>query len=111
VENSSCLVHQHVRESRDDKREMHAKGTPLNELDGWLPPCSRDVNAFSRESYRIMHHDPLEWRALPATSEVLPPYSVCPAPYRWMREEHLRDIVDKYQIDLPPPNDRTREHG
>ena len=111
VENSSCLVHQHIRESRNDAREMESRGRPLRTLDGWLPPCSRDANAFSAETYRIRHHDPLEWRSLPPVDEELPPFSVSPAPYRWMREEQLRDIVDKYQIDLVPPEDRSREHG
>jgi exodeoxyribonuclease V alpha subunit len=111
VENSSCLVQQHVRESRDDKLEMDCSAIAMNALDGWLPPCSRDINAFSAKPFRITHRDPLEWRALPPVDEDLPPYSVHTAPYRWMREEHLADIVDKYQIDVPPPDDRSREQG
>jgi exodeoxyribonuclease V alpha subunit len=111
VENSSCLVHQHVRESRDDKLEMDCRATALHALDGWLPPCSRDINAFSANPFQITHRDPLDWRALPPVDEDVLPCSVCPAPYRWMREEHLADIVDKYQIDVPPPDDRSRDQG
>lgn len=111
VENSSCLMHKHIRESRDDEREMRFAGELLGGLDDWLPPCSRDANAFSPAPFRIIHRDPLEWRDLPAVEEEVPPFSLCPAPYRWMREEHLRDIVEMHQIDLPPPSERDREFG
>lgn len=90
---------------------MDCRATALHALDGWLPPCSRDINAFSAEPFRITHRDPLEWRALPPVEEEVLPYSVCPAPYRWMREEHLADIADKFQVEVPPPDDRSREQG
>lgn len=111
VENSSCLVHKHVRETRDDELEMECGGCPLGELEEWQPPCSRDVNAFSPTPFWITHRDPLAWRGLPPVGEDMPPYSVCPAPYRWMREEQLRDVVETHQIDLPPPSDHDREQG
>ena len=110
-ENSSCLLQQHVRESREDELETKFKATPLRDLDGWLPPCARDPNAFSEIPFCITHYDPLDWRDLPPVSEEVPPYSVCPAPYRWMREEYLHDVLDTYHIDVPPPDDRTRESG
>ncbi|MGO9899065.1 MAG: hypothetical protein ACLP0J_05105 [Solirubrobacteraceae bacterium] len=111
VENSSCLLQQHVRESRNDEREMKFHGALLQDLDGWLPPCARDPNAFSSKPFWITHNDPLEWRSLPSVQEEIPPFSICPAPYRWMREEHLHDVVDNYEIELPPPDDRSRESG
>ena len=40
--NAHCIVHQHIRDSRDDEKERRFAGAPLSELDGWLPPCSRD---------------------------------------------------------------------
>ena len=112
VDNSSCLVHKFVREARDDDAEMAVRGKPLADLDGFQPPCARDLNAFSGREMTLVHHDPLDWRALPAATEQLPAYSVSPAPYLWLREESVRDIAEEYGIDnLPPPVDATRERG
>ena len=45
--NAHCIVHQHICDSRDDEKERRFAGTALSELDGWLPPCSRDPAAYS----------------------------------------------------------------
>ena len=109
--NAYCLVHVHVRDSRDDAAETSAAGTPLSELDGWQPPCSRDPMAFSPRGFTITHHDPLEFRNLPSAVEEIPPYSVCPSPYRWMREENVRAICEQEKFDLRGPSDAKREYG
>jgi hypothetical protein len=40
------------------------------------------------------HKDPLEFRNLPKAKEDIPPYSSCPTPYRWMREEFYPEIYE-----------------
>ena len=32
--------------------------------------------------------------------EDIPPYSVCPSPYRWMREENFRIICEDEKLDI-----------
>ena len=98
--NAYCIVQQHIRDGRDDDREDKAAGLPLAELDGWQPPCSRDPIAFSTRGYTISHNDPLEFRQLPSVKEDIPPYSVCPSPYRWMREENFRIICEDEKLDI-----------
>src|SRR5438876_10555623 len=78
--NTSCLVHQHIRDSRDDEKERQAAGKAFADLHGWLPPCSRDPGAYAERGYRVTHRDPLDFRKLPPTMEQLPPYSCCPTP-------------------------------
>ena len=73
--NAHCIVHQHIRDARDDEWERSSAGTALSELDGWLPPCSRDPAAYAERGFVIVHRDPLEFRRLPSVSEDLPPYS------------------------------------
>jgi hypothetical protein len=112
--NSSCVVQQHIRETLADpknlEREEKAAGLPLAGL-GWQPPCSRDLIAFSPVGYRITHNDPLDFRGLPAITEELPAYSVCPAPYRWMREENFRQLCEEEHLDIRGPDDRNKERG
>jgi len=114
-QNSFCVVQQHIRESlanpKNLEREELAQGEPLAELDGWQPPCSRDPIAFSSIGYTITHHDPLEFRRLPSTTEELLPYSVCPSPYRWMREENFRQLCEDEQLDIRGPDDPKKEGG
>ena len=102
--NAHCIVHRHIRDSRDDHRERQWAGTPLADLDGWLPPCSRDPAAYADRGFLIVHQDPLDTRQLPAVSEDLPPYSSCPAPYRWMREEFFREVCEAEDISIPGSN-------
>lgn len=82
--NAHCIVHQHIRDARDDEVERDSAGIALADLDGWLPPCSRDPAAYGDRGFAMVHHDPLEYRGLPPVAEDVPPYSSCPAPYRWM---------------------------
>ena len=42
--------------------------------------------------------------------EKIPPYSACPAPYRWMLEEHFRNISETENLSIPGPRD-AREAG
>ena len=108
--NAHCIVHQHIRDSRNDEKERAAAGKPLVELDGWLPPCSRDPAAYAERGFSITHQDPLEFRGLPAVSEDIPPYSSCPAPYRWMREEFVQEVCEAEDISLRGP-DNPRSNG
>jgi len=114
-ENAYCVVQQHIREALADpkklEREVHSAGLPLAELDGWQPPCSRDPIAFSPIGYTITHHDPLDFRKLPSTTEEIPPYSVCPSPYRWMREENFRQLCEDEHLDIRGPDDPKKQNG
>lgn len=114
-ENAYCIVQQHIREALADpkklEREVHAAGLPLAELNGWQPPCSRDPIAFSPIGYTITHHDPLDFRQLPSTTEEIPPYSVCSSPYRWMREENFRQISEDEHLDIRGPDDPKKQGG
>ncbi len=109
--NSSCVVHQHIRDTRDDKKERAVAGTWFAELDGWCPPCSRDPGAFAPRGYRLVHHDPLEFRKLPEVSEELPAYSFCPSPYRWMREENFCAVCDAEDLAIRGPDDAKKQNG
>ena len=109
--NTSCVVQQHIRDGRDEDREDEAAGMILAELDGWQPPCSRDTIAFSSSGYTITHNDPLEFRQLPSVKEGLPPYSVCPSPYRWMREENFRTICEDEKLDIRASDQKDKEFG
>ena len=105
--NSYCIAHEHIRDARDDNKERQSSGEALADLDGWLPPCSRDPGAFAPRGFRLRHEDPLEFRKLPAVEEDIPAYSACPAPYRWMLEEHFRDICETEDLSIPSsPRDR-----
>lgn len=114
-DNAYCVVQQHIREALADPRkldrEQQAAGMPLSELDGWQPPCSRDPIAFAPIGYTITHHDPLDFRQLPSTTEDLPPYSVCPSPYRWMREENFRQLCEDEHFDIRGPDAPDKQGG
>ena len=109
--NAYCIVQEHIRDGRDDDREDKAAGSPLAELDGWQPPCSRDPIAFSPRGYTITHNDPLEFRQLPSVREDIPPYCVCPSPYRWMREENFRVICEDEKLDIREADQKDKESG
>src|SRR5688572_14718858 len=109
--NSSCVVHQHIRDARDEKKELAVAGKWFAELGGWCPPCSRDPGAFSPKGYRLVHRDPLDFRSLPEVPEDLPPYSFCPSPYRWMREENFRAVCDAEGLSIRGPDDPKKQKG
>jgi exodeoxyribonuclease V alpha subunit len=109
--NAYCMVQQHIREGRDDDKEDDAAGLPLAGLKTWQPPCSRDPVAFSACGYTITHKDPLEFRQLPSVPEEIPPYSVCPSPYRWLREESFRSICEDEKLDIRESDTKDKEFG
>jgi exodeoxyribonuclease V alpha subunit len=109
--NTYCMVQQHIREGRDDDKEDDAAGWPLAGLKTWQPPCSRDPIAFSACGYTITHKDPLEFRQLPSVPEEIPPYSVCPSPYRWLREESFRSICEDEKLDIRESDTKDKEFG
>jgi exodeoxyribonuclease V alpha subunit len=108
--NASCIVHDHIRDSRDDEKEREAAGRALGDLNGWLPPCSRDTAAHADRGYMLTHQDPLLFRRLPSVDEEIGPYSSCPSPYRWMREESFQEICDSEGLSKRGP-DREKEVG
>ena len=61
--------------------------------------------------YTITHNDPLEFRQLPSVREDIPPYSVCPSPYRWMREENFRIICEDEKLDIRESDQKDKEFG
>jgi hypothetical protein len=109
--NSSCVVHPHIRDSRDEKKELPVAGKWFAELGGWCPPCSRDPGAFSPKGYRLVHRDPLDFRNLPEVHEELPAYSFCPSPYRRMREENFRAVCDAEGLTIRGPDDPKKQKG
>ena len=98
--NAHCITQEHIRNSRVDEKELKSAGVALADLDGWLPPCSRDPAAYAERGFVIVHSDPLEFRKLPSVSEDIPPYSCCPAPYRWMREEFFRETCEAEDLSI-----------
>ena len=108
--NAHCITHEHIRNSRVDEKELKSAGVALADLDGWLPPCSRDPAAYAARGFVIVHSDPLEFRKLPSVSEAIPPYSCCPAPYRWMLEEFFREICEAEDLSIRGP-DGDRKNG
>lgn len=102
--NAHCIVHQHIRERRDDALERESAGIELSSLENWLPPCSRDTAAFADRGFVIVHEDPLEFRKLPSVLEEIPPYSCCTAPYRWMLEDFFQEVCDAEDLDIPGPS-------
>jgi ATP-dependent exoDNAse (exonuclease V) alpha subunit len=82
------MVHEHIRDGRDDIFEEKNTGRKLSEIElKNLPPCSRDPGAFSPIGFKIIHYDPLDWRNLPEVEEDIPPYSFCTSPYGRMFKE------------------------
>ena len=90
--NTSCIVHDYIRDARDDKREDDDAGRPFSELDGYLPPCTYEASTYAPIGYAIEHSDPVEGRGLPSCSDKVEPFSTFTTPYRWMREENFADI-------------------
>ncbi len=109
--NAYCTVHQHIRDGRDDDREDKAAGLSLADLKTWQPPCSRDPIAFSPRGFTITHNDPLEFRQLPPVKEEIAPYSVCPSPYRWLREENFRSICEDERLNIRESDTKGKEFG
>jgi len=102
--NAHCIVHQHIRDGRNDILERSAAGVRLTDLDNWQPPCSRDIAAYSPHGFVIKHNDPLDFRRLPSKEERIPPYSCCTAPYRWMLEEFFQEVCEAEDLSIPGPS-------
>ena len=109
--NAYCMVQQHIRDGRDDEKEDRAAGLPLADLKTWQPPCARDPIAFASRGYTITHNDPLEFRQLPSVKEEIAPYSVCPSPYRWLREENFRSICEDEKLNIRESDTKDKEFG
>jgi hypothetical protein len=109
--NASCVVQEHIRDGRDDDREDKAAGVHLADLKTWQPPCARDPIAFASRGYTITHNDPLEFRQLPSVREDIPPYSVCPSPYRWLSEEFFRIVCETEKLDIRESDTKGKESG
>jgi hypothetical protein len=75
------MVHEYIRDSRDEKIEKEAAGKHFSTIKNHEPPCSSDISLFSPISSRITHNDPLDWCNLPSFKEDLEPYSFCARPY------------------------------
>ena len=109
--NASCIANQNIREQRDDGRERQHAGCPLAQLNGWFPPCSRDINAFSPHSFQLKHTDPLNRPFLKPTVEEIPPNCSLPAPYRWLLEENFRDVCEAEGLTIRGPNNPDKAGG
>lgn len=46
--NASCIVHQHIRDSRDDDKERRSSGMSFADLKGWLPPLLQGPRSLCR---------------------------------------------------------------
>jgi exodeoxyribonuclease V alpha subunit len=110
-QNAYCVVQDHIRTGRDDAKEDSTAGFPLAQLKTWQPPCSRDPVAFSTSGYTITHNDPLEFRQLPSVREDMPPFSVCPSPYRWLREENFRSTCEDEKLTIRGSDTNDKEFG
>lgn len=109
--NASCIVHEQIRDDREDDREREYAGVPLADLPGWLPPCCRDTAAYSEHSFTFVHKDPLGRPFLKSITEDIPPYACLPAPYRWTREESFRDICEAEGLNIHGPKDTKKIAG
>lgn len=106
--NTGCMILGNIREQRIDAEEMAHAGKHVSDLNGWLPPCSRDIGAWSSRPYHIIHTHPFE--KVRPTPQLVPPFATVPSPYRWMREENQRDIADEEGLILPP-GPKPKDHG
>lgn len=109
--NASCIVHENIRDARKDEKEREHAGVHFVDLKGWLPPCSRDATVYADQGFVLTHKDPLERSFLKPVKERIPPYTVLPAPYRWMREENFRDICETEGFSIRGPENVNKEVG
>jgi hypothetical protein len=109
--NASCIVNENIRDKRDDKYEMDHANEPINDLVGKIPPCSRDIAAYSSIGFELKHKDPLDRNFLSERTEEIPPYTVMPAPYRWLREENFQDICEAEGLSIRGPENGDKEVG
>lgn len=108
--NSSCIVLDQIRASRDDALEDAHAGRPIAELQDWAPPCSRDPAAYSPIGYSYVHTDPLE-RGLAPVTELIKPFSSMASAYRFMREENFRAYCEQHGLRVRGPNNPQKDRG
>jgi hypothetical protein len=115
--NTSCIVHEQIRDERNDEIAQKYANTHLSELSekfgelSWLPPCCRDIAAYAEKGFRFKHEDPLNRKFLsPVTEEILP-YSCLPAPYRWMLEANFRDICETESLKIRGSDNSKKDRG
>jgi exodeoxyribonuclease V alpha subunit len=109
--NGSCIANQLIREQRNDAQERKEAGVPIAKLQGWQPPCARDLNAFSPIPFVLPHTDPLDRGFLKPVNEEVPPFSSLPAPYRWLLEANFRDICEAEGLSIRGPDNPDKEWG
>lgn len=108
--NTSCIVHDYIRDARKDDFEDANAGKPFADLDGHPPPCSYEASTYAPIGYAIEHHDPVEGRKLPSCADRVEPYSTFTTPYRWMREENFADICQAEGLTIRS-NANGKSHG
>lgn len=101
--NAHCIRNEQIRKGRDDERERKNAESYVDDLEGWFPPCARDIGAYSDHGFVLNHSDPLEREFLKPESQKVPPYSSLPAPFRWMREENFPNICSKEDLSIRGP--------
>ena len=109
--NASCIVTETIRDARDDDKERAHAGCHVADLEGWFPPCSRDILPYSSRGFTLRHSDPLERKFLQPVTESVPAYAVLPAPFRWMREELFRDTCESQALSIPGPENAAKAGG
>jgi len=75
------MVHEYIRDSRNDILEKDNAGEHFSSVQNYEPPCSSEISLFSGAPSRITHGDPLDWRRLPDSEEELEAFSFCARPY------------------------------
>jgi exodeoxyribonuclease V alpha subunit len=96
--NTSCLVHDYIREGREDNIEKANACKPFKQIKDYEPPCSGDMSLLSPEPSTILHSDPLDWCKLPDFTEDLEPYSFCTRPYGRMRSNEKGVIWENNSV-------------
>ncbi len=108
--NVSCIVHDYIRDARNDAKENEDAGKPFPDLDGYMPPCSYEAATYSPFGYTIEHTDPVEGRGLPSCPDKVEPFSTFTTPYRWMREENFADICQEEGLAIRS-SQSGKKHG
>ena len=81
LSNTSCMVHDYIRDARNDETEKTNSGESFSTIKSYEPPCTGEISLFSPAPSRIIHTDPLDWRRLPHFYEDLEANSFCARPY------------------------------
>ena len=98
--NTSCIVHDYIRDARKDLEETVHKGEAFADLNEYVPPCTYEAATYGSRGYSLVHTDPVAGRGLPACPDRVKPYSTFTTPYRWMREENFADICQAEGLNI-----------